>query len=98
MFEDPDDPAQMCDLEGGARPALLSLGDVASPSQAQSSSSKNEHDFVGESQNLLQETTSPSSGKILSLERKVIFDIVMVNILDIRLLYFVYPSPDESFR
>lgn len=76
VFEDLNESSHVFDLNGEARPAFLGLGDVASPSQAQSSSTKNEQDYIGRNlENFSQETSSPSSGKILSLERKVL-DII----------------------
>lgn len=77
MFEDLNESSHMFDLNGEARPAFLGLGDAASPSQAQSSSTKNEQDYIGRNlESFSQETSSPSSGKTLRLERKVVLDII----------------------
>ncbi|KAG2729513.1 hypothetical protein I3760_01G253800 [Carya illinoinensis] len=62
VFEDLNESSHVFDLNGEARPAFLGLGDVASPSQAQSSSTKNEQDYIGRNlENFSQETSSPSS-------------------------------------
>lgn len=62
VFEDLNESSRTFDLNGEARPAFLGLGDVASPSQAQSSSTKNEQDYIGRTlENFSQETSSPSS-------------------------------------
>jgi hypothetical protein len=64
VFEDPNESGHAFDLRSEERLAFLGLGDVASPSGAQSSSSKSEQDFLGTApENFSQETSSSSSGK-----------------------------------
>lgn len=63
-FEYPNESGHAFDLQSEERSAFLGLGDVASPSGAQSSSSKSEQDFIGRApENFSQETSSSSSGK-----------------------------------
>lgn len=64
VFEDPNESSLAFDLTSEERSAFLDLEDVASPSGAQSSSSKSEQDFVGRApENFSQEISSSSSGK-----------------------------------
>jgi hypothetical protein len=93
VFEEPNESGHHSGIKSEERPAILCLGDVASPSVAQSSSSKNDQDFIGRApENFSEETHSPSSGKSVSQEMKVIVDIVIAKIPHIHLsvIYLIF--------